>query len=451
MNCKSVILAAGLGTRMKSSKPKMLHSIGGKPMVWWALQAVLEAMDQRPHMVIGPDDSAVEAFVGDGAHFVIQKERLGTAHALMQTASDLQGSSEFVLVINGDMPLLQADTLRRMIEVQAKNKGPVTILTAKPSKARGFGRVMRASDGSIREIMEEAHASPEQLAMKEVNVGAYCFRAEWLWAQLPELPPSPKGEYYITDLIGEAVSTGERVGWVEAEQDDEIIGINTRQHLAEAQNAAQRRINRRWMLAGVTILDPEGTYIDTSVRIGVDSTIMPNTYIQGDTEIGEDCLIGPNSLISDSSIGDRCKILMSVVKNATLEDEVDIGPFAHLRPGAHLCKGVHMGSFGEVKASKLGPGVRMGHFSYIGDTTIGENTNIGAGTVTCNFDGESKHKTIIGEDVFIGSDTMLVAPVKLGNGSRTGAGSVVTKDVPENTLVAGAPARAIRKLDKRDK
>ncbi len=286
MNCKSVILAAGLGTRMKSSKPKMLHSIGGKPMVWWALQAVLEAMDQRPHMVIGPDDSAVEAFVGDGAHFVIQKERLGTAHALMQTASDLQGSSEFVLVINGDMPLLQADTLRRMIEVQAKNKGPVTILTAKPSKARGFGRVMRASDGSIREIMEEAHASPEQLAMKEVNVGAYCFRAEWLWAQLPELPPSPKGEYYITDLIGEAVSTGERVGWVEAEQDDEIIGINTRQHLAEAQNAAQRRINRRWMLAGVTILDPEGTYIDASVRIGVDSTIMPNTYIQGDTEIG---------------------------------------------------------------------------------------------------------------------------------------------------------------------
>ncbi len=449
MNCESVIMAAGLGTRLKSRMSKVMHPISGMPMIWWVFEVVREATDVTPHVVVGPEDQAVRDFFGESARFVFQKERLGTAHAVMQATETLQGASDLVLVINGDMPLLQVETLKSMIEAQENNSGPVTILTGNPSKSRGFGRVVRGADGRISEIVEQAHASPDQLAMMEVNVGAYCFRSDWLWDQLPVLKPSPKGEFYITDMIGMAVGAGEQVGWVETQNEDEIIGINTREHLAEVQAAVQRRINHHWMQSGVTIVDPGNTYIDARVKIGSDTTIMPNTFLQGTTEIGIGCEIGPNSLIRDSSIGDRCQVLMSVLKKAVCEDDVDIGPYAHLRPGAHLGVGVHIGSFGEIKQSRLEAGVKLGHFSYIGDTTIGKNSNIGAGTVTCNFDGESKHKTIIGENVFIGSDTMLVAPITLGNGSRTGAGSVVTKDVPENTLVAGVPARAIRKLDKK--
>jgi bifunctional UDP-N-acetylglucosamine pyrophosphorylase/glucosamine-1-phosphate N-acetyltransferase len=435
---------------MKSKLTKVMHPIGGMPMIWWVTKAVSEATGSSPHVIIGPDDQSVKEFLGENANYVLQKKRLGTAHAVMQATGDLEGKSGFVFVINGDMPLLQVETLKSMIAVQGENSGVVTILTGSPSKPRGFGRVIRNADGEIREIIEEAHASVDQLAMPEVNVGAYCFQSDWLWEQLPLLPPSPKGEFYITDMVARAVESGERIGWVEVQDEDEIIGINTRAHLAEAQSAVQHRINNQLMESGVTIFDPAATYIDAQVRIGCDSTIMPNTYLQGNTVIGEGCEIGPNSIIQDSLMGDRCKILMSVLSQAELEDEVHVGPFARIRPGAYLCNGVHVGNFGEIKQSRLGPGVKLGHFSYIGDTTIGENSNIGAGTITCNFDGDSKHETTIGKDVFIGSDTMLVAPLTLGDGSRTGAGSVVTKDVPENTLVAGVPARAIRKLDKSD-
>jgi bifunctional UDP-N-acetylglucosamine pyrophosphorylase/glucosamine-1-phosphate N-acetyltransferase len=443
-------MAAGLGTRMKSKLSKVMHPIGGMPMIWWVTQAVSEATGSIPHVIIGPDDQSVKDFLGENASFVLQPERLGTAHAVLQATESLQGKSDFVLVINGDMPLLEVETIKSMIAVQKDNSGVVTILTGSPSISRGFGRVMRDRDGEVLEIIEEAHASADQLASSEVNVGAYCFQSTWLWEQLPLLPPSPKGEFYITDMIGKAVDTGERIGWVEIQDEDEIIGINTRGHLAEAQSAIRRRINDRLMESGVSIFDPAATYIDVNVKIGRDSTIMPNTYLQGNTVIGEGCEIGPNSILQDSSVGDRCKILMSVLTQGELENDVHVGPFARIRPGAYLCDGVHVGNFGEIKRSRLGPGVKLGHFSYIGDTTIGENSNIGAGTITCNFDGESKHETIIGKDVFIGSDTMLVAPLTLGDGSRTGAGSVVTKDVPENTLVAGVPARAIRKLDKSD-
>lgn len=450
MRCESIVMAAGLGTRMKSKLSKVMHPIGGMPMIWWVTEVVREATGENPHVVIGPEDEAVKEFLGKSARFDLQEERLGTAHAVMQAAESLRGKADYVLVINGDMPLLQVETLESMLTSQEENSGPVTILTGKPSRSRGFGRVVRDSDESIREIIEEAHASTDQIKMEEVNVGAYCFKSEWLWAQLPLLQPSPKGEFYITDMVGRAAASGERVGWVEIKHEDEIIGINTREHLAEAHSAIQRRINRKLMDSGVTIIDPSTTYVDAKVKIGSDSTIMPNTYLRGITEIGMGCEIGPNALIRDSSLGDHCQVLMSVITQAIVEDEVDIGPFARLRPGAYLSKGVHIGNFGEIKQSRLGPGVKVGHFSYIGDTIIGENSNIGAGTVTCNFDGESKHETIIGKDVFIGSDTMLVAPLTLGDGSRTGAGSVVTKDVPENTLVTGVPARAIRKLDKSD-
>jgi bifunctional UDP-N-acetylglucosamine pyrophosphorylase/glucosamine-1-phosphate N-acetyltransferase len=285
-----------------------------------------------------------------------------------------------------------------------------------------------------------------------LNTGAYCFNADWLWDALHRIEKNPrKGEYYLTDIVEIAVMDNLPVQAVVHDDFMETIGINTRIHLSEAEAAMRMRINREHMLNGVSMMNPSVTYIDAGVQIGKDTLIMPNTYIHGETVIGEGNVIGPNTIIRNSTIGNRCKVLAVVMEGAILEDDVDMGPFARLRKGAHLKNHVHMGNFGEVKDSTLHDGVKMGHFSYIGNATIGANTNIGAGTITCNYDGEKKHPTEIGEDAFIGSDTMLVAPVKLGDGARTGAGAVVTKDVPEDTLVVGMPARAIRKVERKNK
>jgi bifunctional UDP-N-acetylglucosamine pyrophosphorylase/glucosamine-1-phosphate N-acetyltransferase len=450
MNCESVILAAGLGTRMKSRIPKVLHILSEKPLIWWAVQSAYQATGKNPIVVIGPEDSDVRGVIGESAEFVEQQKRLGTGHAVMQTADRLRGKSEFVLVTLGDMPLLRAESLKKLIRTQADNDGVVSLMTATVTNTRGFGRILRDGDGKIVGIVEEAHATAEKRAIREVNVSAYCFQAEWFWEHLSHLPLSPKGEYYLTDIIEIAVKDGSKIDWVEVEDESEIIGINTREHLAEAQAVLNQEINRKWMLSGVTIVDPRTTYIGPDVEIGMDTIILPNTTIEGETIIGEDCKIGPSSVIQGTSIADRCRVFMSVLERAVLEEDVDIGPYAHLRAGARLCRGVHMGNFGEVKNSTLGPGVKMGHFSYVGDSQVGQNTNVSAGVITCNYDGEKKHETVIGENVFIGSDTMLVAPLTIGKGARTGAGSVVTKDVPEYTLVAGVPARGIRKLDKND-
>jgi bifunctional UDP-N-acetylglucosamine pyrophosphorylase/glucosamine-1-phosphate N-acetyltransferase len=450
MICESVILAAGHGTRMKSRIPKVLHTISGKPLLWWAVQSAYQATGRDPFVVIGPENGDVRGVIGEAAELVEQHERLGTGHAVMQAADRLSGKSDLILVTLGDMPLLSAESLKELIQTQANNEGVLSLMTATVSKARGFGRILRDGDGKIIGIIEEAHATPEQRAIREVNVSAYCFQADWLWKHLSKLPLSPKGEYYLTDIIEMAVKDGSKIDWVEIEDEEETIGINTREHLAEAQAVLNTKINRMWMLSGVTIVDPRTTYIGPDVEIGIDTIILPNTTVEGKTIIGEDCRIGPNSIIRQTSISDRCKVVMSVAEGAVLEEDVDIGPFAHLRNGAHLCRGVHMGNFGEVKNSTLGPGVKMGHFSYVGDSQVGENTNVSAGVITCNYDGEKKNETVIGEDVFIGSDTMLVAPLTIGKGARTGAGSVVTKDVPEYTLVAGVPARGIRKLSEND-
>jgi bifunctional UDP-N-acetylglucosamine pyrophosphorylase/glucosamine-1-phosphate N-acetyltransferase len=447
MICESVILAAGFGTRMKSKIPKVLHRLSEKPLIWWTVQLAQEATGRAPTVVVGPEMKEIRDVLDDGVHYVEQNQRLGTGHALLQVATSLAGKSDLVLVTLGDMPLLKVETLKNLIKTQAQNEGPMTLLTAKVKHARQFGRIVRDENGLIQGIVEEADASLEQLEITEVNPSVYCFEANWLWETLPSLPISAKGEYYLTDILEIATRKGLKVASMEAEEEEEIIGINTRVHLAEAQAVLKERINRDWMLSGVTILDPDTTYIGPEVEIGKDTTIMPNTTLEGESIIGEDCSIGPNSIVRQSIIGDRCKVFMSMMEGATLEDEVDIGPFAHLRKGAYLCRGVHMGNFGEVKNSKLGPGVKMGHFSYVGDTSVGENTNVSAGVITCNYDGKNKHETEIGENVFLGSDTMLVAPLRVGKGARTGAGSVVTKDVPENTLVAGIPARAIRKVE----
>jgi bifunctional UDP-N-acetylglucosamine pyrophosphorylase / glucosamine-1-phosphate N-acetyltransferase len=448
MKTTSVILAAGQGTRMNSSLPKVLHPILGYPMVWYAVTASKLVTKNDPVVVVGHAADAVRETLGEIAKYVLQEEQLGTGHAVQQAEATLRGKTDYVLVTYGDMPLVSAETLQELVAAQQAHDGPISVLTLVADDPRGFGRIVRDENGAVIAIVEEAQASAEQLAIRELNTGVFCFSADWLWDALDRIELSPKGEYYLTDLVEIAVNEGQSVQAFIVDDPTEMIGINTRVHLSEAANRMQQRINQKWMLAGVTIQDPRSTFIEPGVTIGRDSVIAPNTYLKGDSRVGEACIIGPNSLIQDTKMGDRCEVLFSVLENAVMEDDVDIGPFGHLRKGAHLADGVHMGNFGEVKNSYLGPGTKMGHFSYLGDATIGEDVNIGAGTITCNYDGARKHPTEIGDNVFIGSDTMLVAPLKIGQDARTGAGSVVTKNVPVDTLVVGMPARAIRKFKK---
>jgi bifunctional UDP-N-acetylglucosamine pyrophosphorylase/glucosamine-1-phosphate N-acetyltransferase len=449
MKVTAVILAAGLGTRMKSAQPKVMHTVCGQPLIEYSLRAAWDATTEMPVVVVGYGAEAVRDFLGEAARAVIQEPQLGTGHAVQQAEAILKGKTDLVLVTYGDMPMLRPETLNRLVETQRANPGPITMLTVHFADPRGFGRVVRSADGQVQAIVEEAAATPEQMQITELNVGAYCFTSDWLWEALHRLPLSKKGEYYLTDTVELAVKAGLAVQALVTDDASEIIGVNSRIHLSEAEAAMRARISAAHMLAGVTMIDPARTYIEAGVTIGRDTVLWPDTYLQGETTIGENCKIGPNSILRDTIVGNDCTVLASVLESALLEDDVDIGPFGHLRKGAHLCKGVHMGNFGEVKDSTLGPGTKMGHFSYIGNATIGPDVNIGAGTITCNYDGEKKHPTEIGEGVFIGSDTMLVAPVKLGAGARTGAGSVVTKDVPPDTLAVGVPARAIRKLEKK--
>jgi bifunctional UDP-N-acetylglucosamine pyrophosphorylase/glucosamine-1-phosphate N-acetyltransferase len=449
MKTTAVILAAGQGTRMKSNLPKVLHAIAGVPMITHVVNIAKQVTTETPVIVIGHGADAVRSIVGDDAIFVMQDQQLGTGHAVRQAESTLKGKTDLILVFYADMPLYRPETLKALIDAQKASGGAMSMLTVVADDPRGFGRIVRKADGSVAAIVEEAVANADQLKIKELNVGGYCFRADWLWQALARINVSPKGEYYLTDTVEIAVKDNLSVQAAIIEDRDEVIGINTRVHLAEAEAVMRKRINEAHMLNGVTIIDPAATYIQSGIAIGRDTIIQPNTHLQGETSIGAGCVIGPNTIIRNTKIGDRCKVLAADLESAILDNDVDMGPFVRLRKGAHLGDHVHMGNFGEVKDSHLRAGVKMGHFSYIGNADIGANTNIGAGTITCNYDGEKKHATTIGEDVFIGSDTMLVAPIKLGDGARTGAGSIVTKDVPDDTLVVGMPARAIKKLKRK--
>lgn len=445
-----VILAAGQGTRMRSATPKVLHSLLGRPLASYSIETAREVSGSKPVLVIGHGQDEVRQVFGESADYIVQEPQLGTGHAVLQVKQELEGTSDLVLVTYADMPLITAASLRKLVDAQQSHQGPVTMLTVIAEKPRGFGRVIRNEQGEVLEVVEEAQATPEQLEIQELNSGVYCFEAAWLWETLEKIQLSPKGEYYLTDLIGIATSQGRSVQALISKDNEEVIGINTRVHLAEAATILRRRINEAWMLAGVSLIDPATTYVEPGVTIGQDTLIWPNTHLLGETSVGEKCVLGPNTIINSTKIGNNCKVLASVLEKAIIEDDVDIGPFGHLRKGAHLGQGVHMGNFGEVKNSYLGPGTKMGHFSYIGDTTTGPEVNIGAGTITCNFDGKNKNHTEIGEGAFIGSDTMLVAPVEIGSGSRTGAGAVVTRNVPPNSLAVGMPARTIKKLEKSD-
>jgi bifunctional UDP-N-acetylglucosamine pyrophosphorylase/glucosamine-1-phosphate N-acetyltransferase len=411
-------------------------------MVRYVVDAALAAGARRCVVVVGPESEALRAALGEGVTYVVQPEPLGTGHAVA-CAREPAGDAEHLLVLNGDVPLISPETLARLARAHEEQSADLTFLTARLEAAE-YGLVQRDAEGRVTGVVEAAAREGDAEGPAEINAGQYCFRAAWLWPRLSAVPKSANGEHYLTSLVAIAVEEGAALVPVQAADPDEVRGINDRAQLAEAEAALRRRINRGHLLAGVTIVDPVTAYIDADVTIGADTVIEPNTQLRGATSVGRECRIGPNSVVHDSTLGDRCRIVDSTVEEATLEDGVDAGPYSHLRPGAYLCAGVHIGNFAEVKNARLGRGVKLGHFSYIGDAEVGDGTNIGAGAITCNFDGEKKYRTVIGRGVFIGSDTMLVAPVTIGDGARTGAGSVVTKDVPPGAMVAGAPARIVR-------
>ena len=445
MTTATVILAAGYGTRMKSSLPKVLHPLAGRPLVEWVVRMGEAIGGRRPVVVVGHGKEAVQGLLGERVEYAEQRELLGTGHAVMQAESHLRGQAEQVVVLYADMPLLREATLQKLLDLYQQNQSQgrlaAAVLTIVRDDPQGFGRIVRNSTGQIEKIVEEVDCTPEQKQIRELNPGIYCFNGEWLWENLPKLQKSAKGEYYLTDMVEIATSQEWRVVGMQAPL-AEVYGINDRTHLAVAANVLRQRINEEHMRAGVTIVDPVTTYIEATVQIGQDTTIYPGCHLQGNTTIGKECAIGPNSQIAESQIGDGCRVLYSVLEYARMDRASEIGPFGHLRKGAHLGEEVHMGNFGEVKNSYLGPGTKMGHFSYVGDATVGKNVNLSAGIITCNYDGKNKNHTDLADDVFLGSDTLLVAPVRLGVGARTGAGSVVTRDVPDGALVYGVPTRA---------
>lgn len=440
-NLQCVILAAGQGTRMKSARPKVLHEIAGKPMVRYAIEAAHTIGSLRPIVVIGHGADQVKQAIGESVSYALQTPQLGTGHAVLCAREQIDPASDLVVVLYGDTPFISAETLRRLIDAHVQATAAVSLVTFRPIDPALYGRIIRDDQHRIIDIVEYKEATPDQRAIREVNSGIFCYQTEWLLSHLDQLQPRPgHGELYLTDLVSLAAREGSIVASAECDE-AEVLGINDRAQLAQAEKLMRDQINTRHMLNGVTLIDPATTYIEASVTIGPDTIIHPNTHLYGQTTIGRECTIGPNTIIHDSTIGNDCEIVASMVDGATLEDHIDMGPFSHMRKGAYLSEGVHIGNFAEVKDSRLGPGTKQGHFSYLGNATIGAEVNIGAGTITCNYDGEKKHNTEIGAGTFIGSDTLLVAPVKIGQHAKTGAGSVVTHDVADGELVYGVPAR----------
>jgi len=449
----AVILAGDMGESMRSNTPLVLHPLAGQPLILYTVNATKKAIGDYPFLVIEKDNEQIQQVVNQSAKHIVLDEQKTSAHPLKQTEPLLRNTADYLLVISADMPLLTSTTLEQILAAHhdpvegLQPPSPITILSFQTLDSQNYPRVIRGEDGTIEAISDRTDVSADGLEPAECDAGVYCFTAEWLWQALTI---SSGSEYRLIDMVQMAVADGFPVKSINLTNPIEALRIKNRVDLAEAEAILRQRINEDLMLNGVTIIDPSSTYIDAQVEIGLDTVIHPNTYLRGTTRIGEGCTIGPNCFVVDTTIGDRCEIIFSETENAILEDDVDIGPFAHLRKGAHLAQGVHMGNYGEVKNSYLGPGTKMGHFSYIGDANIGPGVNIGAGVITANYDGENKYHTEIGAGAFIGSDSMLIAPLKIGEGARTGAGSVVTKDVPANSLAVGIPARVIRKKEEKD-
>jgi len=452
-----VILAAGEGTRMRSALPKVLHQIVGKPLVEHVLDLATSVGAVQTALVLASDTvDQLRQRWGERYLYTVQAERRGTGHALMQAQPLLEGHVDRVLVLYGADPLLRRESVERLLAVLDQPDVVGAITTFRPERPTGYGRILRDDQQQVVGIVEERDATSEQRLIGEVNQGVVAYDATWLWSHLQQLAPSPvKNEYYLTDLVALAVQErgGGAIVTVELEDPTEALGVNDRVELAEAEAVMRTRILHRLMRSGVTIVDPNNTYIDADVQVGQDTIVLPGTLLKGATTIGRNCVIGPHSIIEDAHLGDGCTVKASFIESTVIEDGVDIGPSSHIRPGSHIGPGVHIGNFGEVNRSTLHAGVKMGHFSYLGDAIVGPDVNIGAGTITANFGdkrvepGKRKHKTTIGAGAKIGSDTMLVAPVNVGAGAMTGAGAVVTKDVPDGALAVGVPARVVEQRE----
>jgi bifunctional UDP-N-acetylglucosamine pyrophosphorylase / glucosamine-1-phosphate N-acetyltransferase len=478
-----IILAAGKGTRMRSRLPKVAHPVAGRAMLEHALRAAAGAVapaassagqvardagepgdDGSDHqrrspsspptpfaVILGHEAETVRAAVHwTPPHatlaWVIQEPQLGTGHAVRMAQSAFSDSAaETILVTYGDTPLTRPETLRRLLDAHERAGATLTFLTGETGEPNDYGRVLRDETGRVVGIVEAKHATPDQAAIREVNSGVYAFDASWLWERLERLEVHSNGEYYLTDLVDIAVAEGQPVAALSVAL-EETMGVNDRVALAEAEVILRQRILRDLMLSGVTIEDPAATYIEAGVTVGPDTVIRPGCALRGATVIGAGCEIGPQSVIRDSQIGDGCRVYASWVEEAVMERGARVGPMSHLRPGARLKPGAFLGNFAEVKNSVIGEGVDMHHFSYIGDATVGAGSNIGAGAITMNYDGRAKHHTEIGERVFIGCDTLLRAPVTVGDGASTGGGAVVTRDVPPGALAVGMPARLARRV-----
>ena len=438
-----MVLAAGLGTRMKSRQPKVQHELCGRPMLAFVLDAALEVSGRRPLVVYSPATAGLTEVFADRADFALQPEPLGTADAVRAAIAAAPESVDEILVLSGDVPLVQTDLLAELIDIRRARNAAVALLAVHSAEPEGLGRVIRSEDGGqVLRIVEDKDATPEELEIEEINAGVYAFDAAWLRGRIGDVKPSPvSGEFYLPELVTLAREDRRPVVSLEVEDDGTLAGINDRSQLAAAELELRMIVNERHMLAGVTMIDPVRTYVDVSVELAPDVVLEPGVVLRGSTKIGEGTRIGAGSQIIDTVIGRDCFIWASVLESSEVEDEVQVGPFSHIRAGSSIGRKARLGNFAEVKASRLDPGVQQHHFSYIGDAELGERTNVGAGTITCNYDGTRKHKTKIGKGVFLGSDTMLVAPVELGDGARTGAGSVVTKDVPAGMLALGVPAR----------
>ena len=437
-------MAAGTGSRMRSKIPKVLHKLCGREMLLYPIETLRDAGVDPVVVVVSPsNEEAIRSLLTDTVEYVVQHQPLGTGHALLQAAPLLRDRVDHVAVIGGDSPLVRSASLKSLLDVHLSRAAALSLLVSSAELPRDMGRLERKPDGRINGIVEAAEANGAVVS-KEVNGGAYWFRASWLWPQLSQIPIGGRGEFYLTALAG--LASDQRVGiqTLEAEESAEVLGVNDRVQMANAVTVLYARIREDWMRQGVTMIDPTSTFIDASAQLGQDTLVYPNTMVLGPSRVGAECTLGPGSVIRDSQIGDRCRITSSHVEGSILEDDVEMGPFSHLRPGTYIERGVHLGNFCEVKNSRLGEGSAMGHFGYLGDATVGAGVNLGAGAVTCNYDGVEHQNTVVEDGAFIGCDTMLVAPVRIGADSMTAAGSVVTTDVPPARLAVGVPAKIRR-------
>lgn len=436
----TVILAAGKGTRMKSKLPKVLHKAGGKPMLQQVLDAAKAAGAKRNIVVTGFGGETVREVMGaqDGVEYVTQAEQLGTGHAVLQAEPSLKDEQGTVMVLCGDTPLLTGELLEKLYQEHVSAKAKATVLTAIMPDATGYGRIIRAQDGSVEKIVEHKDATEAEREVREVNSGIYCFEAQLLLAALHQVGnDNAQGEYYLPDVLEILKKQGEKIWAVAADDYESTLGINSRQQLAGAEKILRRRKNEELMAAGVTLMDPDTTYIDTDVQVGCDTVIYPHTWLEGNTVIGEECEIGPSVRFRNVKCGHKVMGQFIYAHDCEIDDEVVLGQFNHIRPDSHLAKQVKMGNFVEVKNSTVGAGSKLPHLSYIGDCDMGSGVNMGCGTITVNYDGKTKFRTVIGNDAFVGCNSNLVAPVTVEDGAYIGAGSTITKTVPKDTLAIG--------------